>query len=105
MGGHDMGGPPPGVHHVPPGMNPPPGGAGFKDVLLRDLIVALWQKALNTNNQPMQLGRNIADGVNNSNRGDQGYRHLKPTKDTTKATAESAEGLMIELVQFEVDIG
>ena len=38
-------------------------------------------------------------------REDAGYRQLKPKKDVTKVTAEDAKTLMVELVQFEVDMG
>ena len=42
--------------------------------------------------------------LNNSN-SDQGYRHLKPKKDLQKVTANDAKTLMIELADFEVDLG
>ena len=113
MGGRGMGGPPPGVHHVPPGMHPGPHGpwgqpgpgVGLSDQVIRDLIVALGQNALNTNNQLVQIAQDLANVIQQNSRGDQGYRHLKPKIEIAKVTAGSAEGLMIELVQFEVDMG
>ena len=54
---------------------------------------------VNTNAQMVNLGNLIAQGS------DAGYRHLKPKKDVTKVTCEGAEELMVELMQFEVDMG
>ena len=55
------------------------------------------------------MGQNLVNGLHQLGRGapqaDQGYRHLKAKKDITQVTCDGAEGLMIELVQFEVDMG
>ena len=47
-----------------------------------------------------------AGGWSSESRGNQeGYRELKPKKDMTKVTAQDAKTLMVELAQFEVDLG
>ena len=47
-----------------------------------------------------------AQGANQSTgRSDQGYRNLKPKKDLQRITASDAKTLMIELADFEVDLG
>ena len=57
----------------------------------------------------VQMGQDLVNGIRQIGRGaqgaDQGYCHLKPKMDITKVTCDGAEGLMIELVQFEVDMG
>ena len=57
----------------------------------------------------VQMRQNLVNGIHQLGRGaqgaDQGYRHSKPKNDITKVTCDGAEGLMIELVQFEVDMG
>ena len=48
---------------------------------------------------------NVLQGANLGSGSDQGYRHLKPKKDLQKITASDAKTLMIELADFEVDLG
>ena len=86
---------------------------------IRDLIAAMGASIVNTNNQVGLLAQQIqgviyhggfgggaggaVQGAGGAN--DQGYRALKPKKDMTKVTAEDAPTLMVELAQFEVDLG
>ena len=86
----------------PPGAGyPPPPGAGDGDDLIRNLIIAMGASVVNTNNNITQLGHTIAAAQHDQ----AGYRHLKPKKDVTKITCDGAEELLVELVQFEVDMG
>ena len=48
---------------------------------------------------------NALQAANLGSGSDQGYRHLKPKKDLQKITAGDAKTLMIELADFEVDLG
>ena len=87
----------------PPGAGypPPPGAGDGGDDLIRQLIIAMGASVVNTNNNITQLGQTIAAAQQDQ----AGYRHLKPKKDVTKITCSGAEELLVELVQFEVDMG
>ena len=76
---------------------------GVDGRLIRELVTALGASVVNTNNSIVSLGQQMAQSQNNSN--DHGYRLLKPKKDVVKITADIAEELMVEMAQFEVDLG
>ena len=93
MGGHDAG-----SRTVPPGVNT---GLGMN---LMDAFAGLVQTVAATSE--------AVAGLANAFRNDRGqnpqaecYRHLKPKKDLQKITAIDAKTLMIELADFEVDLG
>ena len=93
--------------------NPPPqggggGGANVDGNLVRDLIAAMGASIVNTNQNIAYLGQTMAQAnaqARNSSGGDHGYRLLKPKKDITKITCDGPEELLVEIMQFEVDMG
>ena len=113
-----------------PGLNMPTGGQdqgppGDLPSMIQQLVAALGMSAMQTNHQinnlaqamhfssdnlnqnfgflaqQMQYGGSTRDGSGSAG----GYGTLKPKKDMTKITAENARGLMVELDQFEIDLG
>ena len=90
----------PGPHGGGPWYPPPPGDGGGDD-LIRQLIIAMGASVVNTNQNISHLGQTVVS----SQQEQSGYRHLKPKKDVTKITCDGAEELMVELMQFEVDMG
>ena len=72
-----------------------PPGAGVQ------LIIAMGASVVNTNQNINHLGQTIVTAQQEQ----AGYRHLKPKKDVTKVTCDGAEELLVEMVQFEVDLG
>ncbi len=82
-------------------------GLGANEQLIRELIATLGASIVNTNNAMQQFGNNIQQALagRDADGGAAGYRVLKPKKDVTKITAASARVLMVELAQFEVDLG
>jgi len=106
------------------------GGAPQQDLgdTIRDLVQALGASTLNTNQQMGFLANNLGHMAQETNRnitqlgqfmqhgaqghaprsddhGAGGYRTLKAKKDITSISAASAQTLMLELDQFEVDLG
>ena len=77
----------------------------MNQVHIRELIDALGASIVNTNLNIQQLAGVVA----NQNRDDRdrngGFRQLKPKKDLTNITAEDAASFMIQMLQFEIDLG
>ena len=70
----------------------------------QDALQAIAQSVTAANEAVAALAT-VLQGNAGSNSQDQGYRHLKPKKDLQKITAADAKTLMIELADFEVDLG
>ena len=70
---------------------------------MQDLMQQMGYVMMQTN---MQLGQLAAlqSGHEDHGEGGRGYRSLKPKKEMTRVTAESARVLMTELMDFEVDL-
>ena len=84
---------------------PPPGAAGTNGDLYQ-LLHLLGQAQLTATHQMQAMMSVVQQSGNGSaSRGQQGYRALRPKKDITKITASGARALMIELNQFEIDLG
>ena len=107
---------------MPPAFNvsdPPPQGDGagagppperLDNNLIRQLIAAMGASIVNTNESIVNMGQHLTNAMTAGvggvgGREDQGYRNLKPKKEVTQLTCEGAEELMVELTQFEVDMG
>ena len=87
------------------------GTTGLSEQLLRELITAMGASVVATNNSVQVLSQTVHNlAATRTNAGGDGgtghgYRNLKPKKDITKITADSARSLMVELAQFEIDLG
>ena len=77
--------------------------------LFRQMMGALGEQAVRSQQSIDLIARTLAgqgqqrgggDGGN-----DPGYRHLKPKKDITHISGRDAKTLMLEWVQFEIDLG
>ena len=111
-----------------PSHGPPGGGQGGTPMTLQDTVMgmmdAITQSTVHTNQrfaqfadhmgymqqqnaQHMhQLGQAMQQGMGKGSGDDAGgYRALKPKKEITAITADNAAALMMELDQFEVDMG
>ena len=71
--------------------------------LIQEFIQVVGQSMISTNAHLAAMADVLASGPRDSDRN--GYTWLKPKKDITKVTAEDARSLMIELAQFEIDMG
>ena len=72
-----------------------------------DMMQFMMQQGQQMYAQMVQGLQSMADNQGSSGSGDaasHGYRALKPKKDMTKITAESARILMNEISSFEVDL-
>ena len=76
---------------------------------INNLAQGMWnsQATLHHGFGVMQQGfASVSQGTGSGGQGSSdGYRALKPKKDMTKVKAQDARSLMIELAQFEVDLG
>ena len=77
------------------------GGRGYD---LGSLAAAMLQASANTAFQVGQLAETLQQAEARRTAA-QGYRTLKPKRDITTVTAESAKVLLLEQVQFAVDLG
>ena len=74
------------------------------EALIRELIAAMGASIVNTNNNIAAMAQVIGNQQQTTS-GSGGYRALKPKKEMTQIKAEDARSLMIEIMQFEVDLG
>ncbi len=78
-------------------------GGTFQDDI-RMLIQTMGSSVVNTNAQLGSLANALHVQAAQQQQ-NQGYRALKPKRDLTKISADNARSLMIEIMQFEVDLG
>ena len=81
-------------------------GLGCQDGLprcVRGIMAAMGAAVANTNTSIQILTDTMQQGRDQASVG--GFRTLKPKKDITNITAEDAPTLMVQLDQFEIDLG
>ena len=80
------------------GFTPPPDASE-----LHQMMAALTNASLVSTNMLYQLGGIVQQNYTRQ-QAQQGYRTLKPKRDVTQVTCATAELLMVELIQFEIDL-